>query len=89
MKLISSKKIKSLRVENLKKDDFFSTGTSCKKYYKTLSINNDLGKNHDYIILKAWLVDVHGIPFPGRPKKFHNRKFVKNFVPNRERLKCH
>ena len=74
------RKIKSLRVKGLKKDDFFSTGITRKKYYKVFV--NDL-------YLRAWLTDDHGVRFPGWPKTLYDRKFVKWFTPLKTKIKCH
>ena len=76
-----NRKLKSLRVEGLEKDNLFSTGIVRKRYYIVLK-NSDIG-------LKARSVDEHGVPFPGKPKLLCDRKFVKRFTPLRTKLRCH
>ena len=72
--------IKSLRVKQLLKDDFFSTGITRKKYYKVF-------ENDTY--LRAWLIDDHSVPYPCRSKTLYDRKFVKRFTPLKTKIKCH
>lgn len=77
-----SRKIKSLRTEGLRPGNFFSTGITRKKYYKTLINNQDMG-------ICARVVDDHGVQFPSRPKTLYDRIFVKRFTPLKTKIKCH
>ncbi len=75
------REIKSLRVEGLKEGDFFGMGITRKKYYKVLVNDHDMG-------VRAWVVDDHGVRFPGHPKTLYDRIFVKRFTPLKTKIKC-